>query len=653
MNGPHRASREAVRGRRTGRRGPDVAFSRPLAMWIEQPGLDRPFLKWLGLLDAGRGYDTATMTDQPSLATPYRTHTCGRLRADRRRHGGPPGGLGPPPPRPRPAHLPRPARPPRADPGRHRRPTRPLPTRRPAGSAPSSSWPSAGRSRCGCRAPRTPSCRPAPIELQATDVEILSEAKTPPFYINDPDAAIDERSGSSTATSISAASRCSSACCCAAGWSRRSARSTTATASSRSRRRCSSRARPKAPATSSSRPAPAGQRLRAAAEPAAAQAAADGRRHRPLLPDRPLLPRRGPARRPAARVHPARPRDELRRRGDRDGLRRGDGHRGHARRRRPTARCCSVPFPVLTFEEAIERFGSDKPDVRFGMELVDLAPALAGPDGQGASGFGVFDSALAAGGRVMAIAAPGLAGDHPRRDRRADRARQAVRREGPGLPALEAGRRRSAPDRQVPVGRAQRAHRRAAGASTGRPDPDRRRPPRRHRRRARPAARGARRPPGAGRPERAGLRLGPPLPDVPVGHGPRWDATHNPFSGVLPEDEALLDDRVRRPGRPSPDDPAGRARALQYDLALNGWELGGGSIRIHRRDLLERSFRAPGPLARGHAARSSAPSSTPSSTARRRTAGSPWASTAGRCLRRPDEHPRGHGVPEDPVRAPT
>ena len=37
-------------------------------------------------------------------------------------------------------------------------------------------------------------------------------------------------------------------------------------------------------------------------------------------------------------------------------------------------------------------------------------------------------------------------------------------------------------------------------------------------------------------------------------------------------------------------DPAGRARALQYDLALNGWELGGGSIRFHTRELLARSF---------------------------------------------------------------
>ena len=75
----------------------------------------------------------------------------------------------------------------------------------------------------------------------------------------------------------------------------------------------------------------------------------------------------------------------------------------------------------------------------------------------------------------------------------------------------------------------------------------------------------------------------------------RWDATHNPFSGVLPEDEPLLVTSSGDPARPSPDDPAGRARALQYDLALNGWELGGGSIRIHRRDLLERSF-----LLQGH-----------------------------------------------------
>jgi aspartyl-tRNA synthetase len=74
----------------------------------------------------------------------------------------------------------------------------------------------------------------------------------------------------------------------------------------------------------------------------------------------------------------------------------------------------------------------------------------------------------------------------------------------------------------------------------------------------------------------------------------RWDATHNPFSGVVPGDEALLETASGDASRPSPGDPAGRARALQYDLALNGWELGGGSIRIWRRDLLERSFALQG-----------------------------------------------------------
>ena len=76
--------------------------------------------------------------------------------------------------------------------------------------------------------------------------------------------------------------------------------------------------------------------------------------------------------------------------------------------------------------------------------------------------------------------------------------------------------------------------------------------------------------------------------------GARWDATHNPFSGVVPEDEELLTTASGDVARPSPDDPAGRAHALQYDLALNGWELGGGSVRIHRRELLERSFALQG-----------------------------------------------------------
>jgi aspartyl-tRNA synthetase len=64
--------------------------------------------------------------------------------------------------------------------------------------------------------------------------------------------------------------------------------------------------------------------------------------------------------------------------------------------------------------------------------------------------------------------------------------------------------------------------------------------------------------------------------------GNRWDATHNPFSGFYDEDRPLLDS-----------DP-GAVRARQYDLTLNGNEVGGGSIRMHRADDQRRIFEMMG-----------------------------------------------------------
>ena len=61
-----------------------------------------------------------------------------------------------------------------------------------------------------------------------------------------------------------------------------------------------------------------------------------------------------------------------------------------------------IPFPRMTYADALNRFGSDKPDMRFGMELVDLGDAFA------RSEFKVFRSALESGGCVKAINAKGV-----------------------------------------------------------------------------------------------------------------------------------------------------------------------------------------------------------------------------------------------------
>ncbi len=261
----------------------------------------------------------------------------------------------------------------------------------------------------------------------------------------------------------------------------------------------------------------------------------------------------------------------------------------------------TVPFPRFTYDEALERFGTDKPDVRFGMELIDLAPMLA-PDGNvaAASGFRVFDEALAAGGRVKAIVAPGM-GSVSRSQ--IDELTELARRfGGKGLASLaveENGAVRSAIAKFLGDVLAERlvAH---VGASPGDlvlvvAD----------------TAAITAEVLGRLRVE-LGNRLELADPTVlsycwvhrfPMyqwdAEGGRWDATHNPFSGVVPEDEELLVTTSGDPLKPSPDDPAGRARALQYDIALNGWEVGGGSIRIHRRDLLAQSFALQGQSAEG------------------------------------------------------
>ena len=262
----------------------------------------------------------------------------------------------------------------------------------------------------------------------------------------------------------------------------------------------------------------------------------------------------------------------------------------------PDRPLAQIPFPVFTYAEAMERFGSDKPDVRFAMELVDVAPALVDASGRAASGFGVFDSALTGGGRVKAVVAPGMAGITRREiDELTERARRFGAK-GLAHLSVEADGEVRGPIAKFLADDTKRAIIERTGANPGDlvlfvAD----------------SADIVADVLGRLRVE-LGDRLGLADPNVlsyvwirefPMyrwdAENHRWDATHNPFSGVLPSDEALLTTVSGDPLNPSPEDPAGRARATQYDLALNGWELGGGSVRIHRRELLERSF-----LLQGH-----------------------------------------------------
>jgi aspartyl-tRNA synthetase len=255
----------------------------------------------------------------------------------------------------------------------------------------------------------------------------------------------------------------------------------------------------------------------------------------------------------------------------------------------------ALPFPRLTHAEAMDRYGSDKPDVRFGMELANLAPALTDGEGRPGSGFRVFDETLAAGGAVKSIVAPGLGGASRRET---DELTEAARSYGAaGLAHLAVESTGSIKGPIVKFLGEDRAEQlvAAAGASPGDlvlivADTEK----------------VANEVLGKIRMD-LGAKLG--LADENVlayawitrfpmyewdSENERWHATHNPFSGVLPEDEALLVTASGDPYRPSPRDPAGRARAMQYDIVLNGWELGGGSVRIWRRDLLERSFALQG-----------------------------------------------------------
>jgi len=224
-----------------------------------------------------------------------------------------------------------------------------------------------------------------------------------------------------------------------------------------------------------------------------------------------------------------------------------------------------APFPRITYAEAMRRFGNDRPDLRFGVELQDVTEALRGTQ------FNAFAQTIANGGQVKAIVVPGCA-EYTRRE--IDELTEMAKRTGAkGLATLAVRE----DEIRSPIAKFL-APEELAALTTGI---------------------GA--VPGdlvlavadtpsvvaktlSGLRDEIGRRLGLADPNVFaycwVYEFPmlefnedenRWEATHNPFSGFLEEDAHLLDTN------PS------AVRAKQYDLVGNGNELGGGSVRNHRR----------------------------------------------------------------------
>jgi aspartyl-tRNA synthetase len=236
-----------------------------------------------------------------------------------------------------------------------------------------------------------------------------------------------------------------------------------------------------------------------------------------------------------------------------------------------------LPFPRLTYAEAMRRYGTDKPDTRFGMELIDLAGTLVGTE------FAPYKSALESGGQVKAINVRGGA-KYSRKN--LDEFAETAKRFGAGglawVKTAESGEVSSPLSKSLGDDKVTELARRAASEAgdallivAGKP----------------PAVAAS----------LSALRLEIAdregmidqnrfnflwVTDFPMfeyhEEDGRFYPMHHPFTSPSEEDLHLLDS-----------DP-GAVRAKAYDLVLNGVELGSGSIRIHLREMQRRIFQALG-----------------------------------------------------------
>jgi aspartyl-tRNA synthetase len=240
---------------------------------------------------------------------------------------------------------------------------------------------------------------------------------------------------------------------------------------------------------------------------------------------------------------------------------------------RTDVRILKTPFPHFTYQEAMDRYGSDKPDIRFGLEFVDVSALCKG------CGFGVFSKAVDAGGVVKTMRVPDGA-KFSRKD--IDELTEIAKIYGAkGLAWIKVA---ASGYEGVPVDKLGKELTeqiaKAAGAKAGdillfTAD------------QFAVACTSL----GAVRTE-LGRRLGLTDPKVFaycwVKDFPMFEkdpatgavaAVHHPFTRPKNEDHHLLDTKN-----------ALQARAMAYDIVLNGSEIGGGSMRIHEADLQARIF---------------------------------------------------------------
>ena len=242
------------------------------------------------------------------------------------------------------------------------------------------------------------------------------------------------------------------------------------------------------------------------------------------------------------------------------------------------------PFPRMSYAEVLDRYGTDKPDIRFGMELKDISDIVA------ISPFIVFKSAIQDGGKVRGICLPGCAGySHKQVEELTEMAKScgakglitlawlsgetAETSENAGIERIKSvaakhldigqlrqilGRLGAGPGDLllIAAGEANLVNkvldelRREMGRRLDMCDPD--------------------------------LMAFVYITDFPLfdwnGERKMWDSMHHPFTAPFEDDISLLDS-----------DP-GKVRARHYDIVCNGYELSSGSIRIHNRAMQEKIF---------------------------------------------------------------